>query len=66
MIEWKAVCEAAFKHTAAAGWKHRHLSHVEQERVFTMPKVLLHFHPAGTQIILAWFVMETVSTPNRA
>ena len=34
MIEWKAVREAASrslpKHTAAA-WKHRNLSHVEQE-----------------------------------
>ena len=35
MIEWKAVREAASrflpKHTAAAAWKHRNLSHVEQE-----------------------------------
>ena len=35
MIEWKVVREAASrflpKHTAAAVWKHRNLSHVEQE-----------------------------------
>ena len=43
MIEWKAVREAASrflpKHTAAAGWKNRNLSHAEQEGVFQMPKV---------------------------
>ena len=42
MIEWKAVREAASrslpKHTAAAGWKHRNLLHVEQEEVLPMPK----------------------------
>ena len=42
MIEWKAVREAASRflpmHTAAAGWKHRNLSHVEQEEVSPMPK----------------------------
>ena len=41
MIEWKAVREAALrflpKHTAAA-WKHRELSHVEQEVHPPMPK----------------------------
>ena len=43
MIEWKAVREAASrflpKHTAAAAtWKHRNLSHVEQEWLSPMPK----------------------------
>ena len=42
MIEWKAVREAVSrflpKHTAAAGWKHRNLSHVEQQEVLPMPK----------------------------
>ena len=42
MIEWKAVREAASrflpKHTAAAAWKHRNLSHVEQEGLPPMPK----------------------------
>ena len=42
MIEWKALREAAFrflpKHTAAAGWKHRNLTHVEQEGVLPMPR----------------------------
>ena len=42
MIEWKAVREAAsrflLQHTAAAGWKHRNLSHVEQEELSPMPK----------------------------
>ena len=42
MIEWKAVREVALrflpKHTAAAGWKHRNLSHVEQEGVLPMPE----------------------------
>ena len=42
MIEWKAVREAASrflpKHFAAAGWKHRNLSHVEQEGVLPMLK----------------------------
>ena len=42
MIEWKAVREARSrflpKHTAAAGWKYRNLSHVEQEGVLPMPK----------------------------
>ena len=42
MIEWKAVREAASrfspKHTAAATWKHRSLSHVEQEGLSPMPK----------------------------
>ena len=42
MIEWKAVTEAAsrflLKHTAAAAWKHRNLSHVEQEKQAPMPK----------------------------
>ena len=41
MIEWQAVREAAPrflpKHTAAA-WKHRNLSHVEQEGLPPMPK----------------------------
>ena len=40
--EWKAVREAASrflpKHTAAAVWKHRNLSDVEQEEVLPMPK----------------------------
>ena len=42
MIEWKAVREAASrflrKHTAAAGWEHWNLSHVEQEGVLPLPK----------------------------
>ena len=42
MIEWKAVREAASrflpKYTAAAVWKHRNLSHVEQEELAPMPK----------------------------
>ena len=42
MIEWKAVREAASrfsqKHTAAATWKHRSLSHVESEGLPPMPK----------------------------
>ena len=41
-IEWQAVREAASrllpKHTAAAGWKRRNLSHVEQEELAPMPK----------------------------
>ena len=44
MVEWKAVSEAASwflpKHTAAAAaaWKHRDLSHVEQEGLSPVPK----------------------------
>ena len=42
VIEWKAVREAASrflpKHTAAAGWKHRSLSHVERDGLAAMPK----------------------------
>ena len=42
MIEWKAVREAAsqffLKHTTAGAWKHRNLSHVEQEGLPPMPK----------------------------
>ena len=42
MIEWKAVRKAAShfspQHTAAAGWKHRNLSHVEQEELSLMRK----------------------------
>ena len=42
MFEWKAVREAASrflpKHTAAAAWKHRNLSHVEQDGLAPMPK----------------------------
>ena len=42
MIEWEAVREAASrflpKHATAAGWKHRSLSHVEQEGLLPMPK----------------------------
>ena len=42
MIEWQAARRAASrfypKHTAAAGWKHRALSNVEQEEVSQMPK----------------------------
>ena len=42
MIEWEAVREAAsrfiLKHTAAAAWKHRNLSHVEKEGLPPMPK----------------------------
>ena len=41
IIEWHAVREAASrfhpKHTAAAAWKHRYLSHVEQEGLPPMP-----------------------------
>ena len=42
MIEWQAVREAAVrflsKHTAAGAWKHRNVSHVEQEGLPPMPK----------------------------
>ena len=42
MIEWIAVREAATrflpKHTAGAAWKHRSLSHGEQEELAPMPK----------------------------
>ena len=42
MTEWKAVREAASwflpKHTAAAAWKHRNVSHEEQDGVAPMPK----------------------------
>ena len=42
MIEWNTVREAAGhflpKHAATAGWKHRALSHVEQEGLLPMPK----------------------------
>ena len=42
MIEWNAVGEAASwfhpKHTAPETWKHRSLSHVEQEGLLPMPK----------------------------
>ena len=42
MIEWKAVREATSrflpKHTAAAAWKRRDVSHVEQEELPPMPK----------------------------
>ena len=42
MIEWQAVREAAAlflpKHRAAASWKHRNVSHVEQEGLPPMPK----------------------------
>ena len=42
MIEWQAVREAPSrflpKHTAAAAWKHRNVSHVEQEGLPPMPK----------------------------
>ena len=42
MIEWQAVREAAArflpKHTAAAAWKHRNVSHVKQEGLPPMPK----------------------------
>ena len=42
MSEWNAVRKAAArflpKHTAAAAWKHRSLSHVEQEGLLPMPK----------------------------
>ena len=42
MIEWKAVREAVSrflpKHTAAAVWKHRNVSFVEQEGLSPMPK----------------------------
>ena len=42
MMEWYAVREAESrflpKHTAAATWKHRDLSHVEQEGLPPMPK----------------------------
>ena len=42
IVEWRAVREAASwflpKHTAAAAWKHRNLSHVDQERLAPMSK----------------------------
>ena len=42
MIEWRAVREALSrflpKHTVAATWKHRNLSHVEREEMAPMPK----------------------------
>ena len=42
MIEWQAVREAASrflpKHTAAAAWKHRNVSFVEQEGLSPLPK----------------------------
>ena len=41
MSEWQAVREAASRflpHTAAAAWKHRNLSQVEQEGLSPMPK----------------------------
>ena len=42
MVEWKAAREAASrflpKQTAAATWKHRDLSHVEQQGLSPMPK----------------------------
>ena len=42
MIEWKAVREASSrflpKHTAAAAWKHRDLSHVEQDGLAPVPE----------------------------
>ena len=42
MIEWKAVREAPSqvlpKHMAAAAWKHRNVSYVEQEGLLPMPK----------------------------
>ena len=42
MIEWKAVREAASrflpKHTAAATWKHRSLSHIKQGGLTPMPE----------------------------
>ena len=42
MMEWDAVRDAASrflpKHTAVAAWKHRNLSHVEQEGFAPMPK----------------------------
>ena len=42
MSAWKAVREATSrflpKHTTAAGWKHRNLSHVEQEWLSPIPK----------------------------
>ena len=41
MIEWNAVRKAAghflHKHTATVGWKHRTLSHVEQDGLPQMP-----------------------------
>ena len=41
MIEWRAVRDAASQflpeHTAAAAWKHRNLSHVDQEGLAPMP-----------------------------
>ena len=43
MIEWRAVREVAsrllLKHTPAAAWKRRDLSHVEHEGLPSMPKV---------------------------
>ena len=42
MIEWNAVRKAAGhflpKHVATAGWRHRTLSHVEQEGLPPTPK----------------------------
>ena len=42
MIEWKAVREATSRflpqHAAAAAWKHRNMSHVEQDGLAPMPK----------------------------
>ena len=42
MIEWQAVREVASrflpKHTAATAWKHRNLSHIEQEGLPPVPK----------------------------
>ena len=42
MIEWEAVREAASRllsmHAAESGWKHRTLSHVEQDGLPPMPK----------------------------
>ena len=44
MIDWRAVREAASrflsKHTARAGWKHRNLSHVQQEGVLPVSKAV--------------------------
>ena len=42
MIDWQAVREATSrflpKHTAAAAWKHRNVSHIEQEGLPPVPK----------------------------
>ena len=38
MVEWKAASRFLPKHRAAARWKHRNLSHVEQKGVLPMPK----------------------------